>query len=109
MGRMSEQKKYRDLTYQERCRPKRPSTRDLLTLKKLRPFFRMHADLQCHLRNAYIATVTGLSTAHATLYMNRLVWMGMIQVLEAQQQGSKRPGLYKLTAKGDNMDLEYLA
>lgn len=106
---MSEQKKYRDLTYQERCRPKRPSTRDLLTLKKLRPFFRMHADLECRLRNAYIATVTGLSTAHATLYMNRLVWLGMIQVLEAQQQGSKRPGLYKLTTKGDELDLEHLA
>jgi DNA-binding IclR family transcriptional regulator len=91
--------------YSKRLQPKRMSRSDKAALAALRPLFALHGADPMPLSSRYVATLTGLSQAHASTAMRRLVFLGMIEVVEPGRQGSYRPGTYLLTEEGRDTGL----
>ena len=91
--------------YSKRLQPKRISRSDKAGLAAVRPLFALHGADPMPLSSRYVATLTGLSQAHASTAMRRLVFLGMMEVVTPGRQGSYRPGTYRLTEKGRESDL----
>lgn len=91
--------------YSKRLEPKRMSRLDKNVLAALRPLFALHGDRPMPLASRYVATLCGLSQAHAGTTMKRLIFLGMMEVVAPGRQGSYRPGTYRLTEKGRESDL----
>ena len=51
-----------------------------------------------------LATLSGIAANHARMHLVRLEYLGLIECIKPQRQGSKTPGLYRLTEAGRAFD-----
>ena len=90
--------------YQQRLKPRRPSYIDRVCMRSLQDVLPWPCAAPGMMSSRYLAALAGIAQSRASMHLTRLEYLGMIECVKPRRQGSKVPGLYRLTKLGLRFD-----